>query len=125
MLNLSHRTKTKSRTKYCNFIVIYLYSKPEDWSPNLDGLSFNLIDANTTAKLERSFEDEKDFQALKSLKAPGPYGFSVTLSNLMDYSEGQRYGVISKRPWERYVWKKLKSNIHCSDLNNNNKIKLL
>ena len=78
MLNLSHRTKTRSRKKYCNFIAIYLYSKPEDWRPKLDGLSFNSIDANTTAKLERSFEDEKDLQALKSLKAPGPYGFSVT-----------------------------------------------
>lgn len=78
MLNLLHRTKKKSRTKYCNFIVIYIYSKPEDWSSNLDELSFNLIDAHTTAKLERSFEDEKDLQALKSLKAPGPYGFSVT-----------------------------------------------
>ncbi|RVW44014.1 hypothetical protein CK203_074973 [Vitis vinifera] len=59
---------------------------PGDWHPTLEGLNFDRIDVEETARLEEVFTKEEVFSALSDLngdKAPSPNGFS--LKDLIDF----------------------------------------
>ena len=54
---------------------------PGDWHPTLEGLNFDRIDVEETARLEAVFTREEVFSALSDLngyKAPSPNGFSLS-----------------------------------------------
>ena len=54
---------------------------PGDWHPTLEGLNFDRIDVEETARLEAVFTREEVFSALSDLngdKAPSPDGFPLT-----------------------------------------------
>jgi hypothetical protein len=57
-----------------------LFSKPFNWRPKLDGLSFDSIDMEEASWLEHPFEEREVLEVMKCMdidNALGPDGFSM------------------------------------------------
>lgn len=58
----------------------HLLSEAHAWRPTVDGLAFEAIDQNSSAWLERPFEEEEVQQVIRKMnkdKTPGPDGFTM------------------------------------------------